>query len=129
MPSLEKKLIKAEIIQRREEGCNVDDVAARIAAALEADKDGAELAALYDELMDLPIDDAFPYVEPSTLEEIRAERPEAPRKLDMSLNNDALYNRVYGAWLGRTPGAQRVLHVVAGLVFIGLALRLLLAEL
>ena len=36
---------------------------------------------------------------------------------------------VIGAWLGRTPGAQRVLHVVAGLVFIGLALRLLLAEL
>ncbi len=33
-----------------------------------------------------------------------------------------------GQWLGRTPQAQRVLHAVAALVFIALALRLLVAE-
>ena len=34
-----------------------------------------------------------------------------------------------GQWLGRTPGAQRALHVLAGVVFIGLAVRLLLTDL
>ena len=33
-----------------------------------------------------------------------------------------------GQWLGRTPQAQRVLHVLAALVYLGLALRLLVAQ-
>ena len=33
-----------------------------------------------------------------------------------------------GEWLGRAAVAQRVLHVLAGVVFIGLALRLLVAQ-
>lgn len=33
-----------------------------------------------------------------------------------------------GAWLGRAAFAQRVLHVLAGVVFIGLALRLLVTQ-
>jgi threonine/homoserine/homoserine lactone efflux protein len=33
-----------------------------------------------------------------------------------------------GEWLGRAAVAQRVLHVLAGAVFIGLALRLLVAQ-
>ena len=71
---------------------------------LDADKDGSELVQLYDELMALPIDDAFPYEEPSTLAEIRAARPDAAHKLDATLDDDALYDRVYGAWLGRAAG-------------------------
>ena len=104
MPSLERKLIRAEVIQRREEGCDVDDIAARITAALEADKDGPEMVQLYDELMALTVNDMFPYTEPSTLGEIQSERPNAVRKLDMPLDDDALYNRIYGAWLGRAAG-------------------------
>ena len=67
MPSLERQLIRAEVIQRREEGCDVELIAERIKAALDADKDGSELVQLYDELMALPVDAAFPYEEPSTL--------------------------------------------------------------
>ena len=33
-----------------------------------------------------------------------------------------------GEWLGKSPGAQRVLHALAGIVFIGLALRLLVTQ-
>ncbi|MBT8122256.1 MAG: LysE family translocator [Gammaproteobacteria bacterium] len=33
-----------------------------------------------------------------------------------------------GAWLGRSAVAQRVLHVLAGVIFIGLALRLLVTQ-
>jgi ADP-ribosylglycohydrolase len=104
MASLERQLIRAEIIQRREEGCAVDDVAERIKAALDTDKDGSELVQLYDELMALPIDDAFPYDEPSTLAEIRAARPDTSHKLESTLDDDALYDRIYGAWLGRAAG-------------------------
>jgi len=107
MFSLEKKLIKAELKQRGEEGCNTEDIAGRIAAELEGEVRDSELSNLYDELMALPVDGAFPYTEPSTLEEIRAERPDAPRKLDMTWNDDSLYNQVYGAWLGRAAGWLR----------------------
>ena len=56
MRSLERQLIRAEVIQRREEGCDVEDIAVRIRTALDEGKDGPELVQLYDELMDLPID-------------------------------------------------------------------------
>ena len=41
----------------------------------------------------------------------------------------AVLAAVIGAWLARTPQAQRILHILAGMVFIGLALRLLWADL
>ncbi|MGI9233674.1 MAG: ADP-ribosylglycohydrolase family protein [Woeseiaceae bacterium] len=104
MPSLERKLIKAELLQRREEGCDVNEICGRITAALGGEVDEAGLSRLYDELMALPVDDAFPYSEPSTMEDIRSQRPNAPRKLDMAWEDDSLYDRIYGAWLGRAAG-------------------------
>ena len=104
MASLERRMIKAELKQRREEGCDVSEIGPRVMAALEAESTQAELSALYDELMDLPIADDFSYSEPSTLEDIRAERPDASRKLDMDWDEEALYDRIYGAWLGRAAG-------------------------
>jgi len=102
--SLERKLIKAELKQRQEEGCDIEEISGRIAVALDGEIDEDELCTLYDELMALPVDSAFPFIEPSSLEEIRAQRPNAPRKLDMELDDDALYDRIYGAWLGRAAG-------------------------
>lgn len=104
MPSLERQLIKAEIRQRREEGCHVEEIQSRIAAAMEGEVDEALLPELYDELMALPIDSAFPYSEPSSLADIRAARPDSPRKLDMDWDEERLYDRIYGAWLGRAAG-------------------------
>lgn len=104
MPSLERKLIKAELNQRQEEGCDISAISERITAALDGDINEDELRRLYDELMALPVDNAFPYTEPSTLEDIRAQRPDAPRKLDMEWNDDKLYDQIYGAWLGRAAG-------------------------
>jgi len=98
------KLIKAELLQRREEGCDVEKISARIATALEGEVDEDELIQLYDELMAQPVDDAFPYTEPSALNNIRAKRPDSPRKLDMAWDEDILYDRIYGAWLGRAAG-------------------------
>ena len=63
-----------------------------------------ELHELYEELMALPIDEGFPYVEPSTLEEIKAERPDGKRDLELKWDKDRIYEQILGAWLGRAAG-------------------------
>ena len=104
MVSLEQKLIKAELIQRREEGCQLEDIEPRISDALERKASDEEFHALYEELMALPIPESSAYIEPSTLEQIHAQRPHGPRRFDCNLDDDQLYNRIYGAWLGRAAG-------------------------
>jgi ADP-ribosylglycohydrolase len=104
MPSLERNLIRAELTQRHEEGCDTTAIADRITAAAESDASDETFVELYDELMALPVDEAFPYEEPSTLEGIRAARPDAPRKLDDASDEGSLYDRIYGGWLGRAAG-------------------------
>ncbi|MBC7766309.1 MAG: ADP-ribosylglycohydrolase family protein [Hyphomonadaceae bacterium] len=94
-----KKLLEEEIVQRREEGCNVDGFRERWEALGE---DKAGLDALYDELMLVDIDPAFPYNEPSDYEGIQEQRSKnAPmlQKID-EIDKD----RFVGAWLGRCCG-------------------------
>jgi ADP-ribosylglycohydrolase len=102
--SLERQLIRAEITQRKEEGCDVEDIAVRIKAALGSNASNAEITALYEELIALPVASAFPYQEPSTLKDIQAQRPDAQRQLDQSFDDDSLLDRIYGGWLGRIAG-------------------------
>ena len=71
MSSIERNLIKTELIQRREEGCDVGSLEDRITKALADGAPDAELIALYDELSALPIMESFPYDEPSSLQEIQ----------------------------------------------------------
>ena len=104
MKIMERGLIRAELIQRQEEGCDIEEISTRIKAALGEEVDGAELVSLYDELMELPIDESFSYVEPSTLGEIHKERPEMARRLECSMSDEAQFDRTYGAWLGRAAG-------------------------
>ena len=72
--------------------------------ALERKACDEEFHDLYEELMALPIPESSAYIEPSTLEQIHAQRPHGPRKFDCNLDDDQLYNRIYGAWLGRAAG-------------------------
>ncbi|MGI9322702.1 MAG: ADP-ribosylglycohydrolase family protein [Pseudomonadales bacterium] len=106
MPSLEKKLIRTELIQRKEEGCDTEEISGRVAAALEAKAPDETFTQLYDELLALPIAESFPYSEPSTLQDIQAQRPDGPRKLEFAWDEEDIYNRVYGAWLGRAAGCS-----------------------
>ena len=101
-----RSIIRQELEQRREEGCDTKSVESRILAALE-DADGADSAdfeSLYDLLDSLAPAATFPYVEPSTLAAIRAQRPDGPRHLDVKLSDDDLLDRIHGAWLGRAAG-------------------------
>ena len=104
MRSLEQKLIKLELKQRNEEGCETGEIAPRVGAAIEKNASTEEFMSLYEELVNLPIENSFPYTEPSTLEAIRAERPDVPRELVVSIDDEELLNRIYGGWLGRAAG-------------------------
>ena len=105
LASLERQLIRMELTQRREEGCDVSHIEPRVAAALADDSaEAARFESLYDELDALQPEASFPYQEPSELEAIRANRPDGPRRMALSLDDDELRDRIYGGWLGRAAG-------------------------
>lgn len=60
--------------------------------------------ALMDQAASLPFRADYPYVEPSDLEGIRAERPDGPRKFRKKLKDADLRDRLLGAWQGRCAG-------------------------
>ncbi|TMV43577.1 ADP-ribosylglycohydrolase family protein [Paenibacillus mesophilus] len=95
------ELVKKEVVQRSQEGCEVDGYAEKVAAA---GTDEARLMSLYNEMIALPIRSDFPYEEPSELADIRALRPDGPRKLSDSLDEAGWQDKFYGAWLGRSAG-------------------------
>ena len=107
MDSFERQCIAAELVQLREEGCDVTAFEQRVEEALSDEStDDAVLVELYDALEALSPDASFPYEEPSDLEGIRALRPDGPRRMDLDLSDDALRDRILGAWLGRAAGCQ-----------------------
>ena len=99
-------LIRQEIVQRREEGCDVEVMEERVEHALRRSDglQGVELDAILGELESLQPVESFPYREPSTLDEIRAERPDGPRRIELNLTDTQMLDRIHGAWLGRTAG-------------------------
>ena len=107
MDSFERQCIAVELVQLREEGCDVAPFEPRVNEAL-ADEatDDAVLVELYDALEALSPEPSFPFEEPSDLEGIRALRPDGPRRMDLDLSDDALRDRILGAWLGRAAGCQ-----------------------
>ena len=101
-----RSIIRQELTQRREEGCDTTAIKARIEAALE-DAQGtaeSEYEVLYESLCNLEPAESFPYDEPSALEAIRSRRPDGPRRLDVGLTDDELLDRIHGGWLGRAAG-------------------------
>ncbi|HAH81217.1 MAG TPA: hypothetical protein DCL88_08290, partial [Gammaproteobacteria bacterium] len=104
MHALEKTLIKTELRQRSEEGCDVQEITRRVTEAFESDAPDRTFQALYDELMALPVDDSFPHIEPSTLPEIQAARPQHRGDPIISCEQDTIADQIHGGWLGRAAG-------------------------
>ena len=98
--------LDVEVRQAREEGKDVTPFMERIEAVKSLHQLDREVMAakLVDEIAHFPVGTDFPYSEPSDLEGIRAERPEGPRRLEARLSDEQLYDKVYGAWLGRCAG-------------------------
>jgi ADP-ribosylglycohydrolase len=99
-------LIRYEIVQRREEGCDVEAIEDHVERAMrKADGlRGIELYTVLQDLESLQPAASFPYVEPSTLDEIRVERPDGPRRIPLNLTDAEMLDRIHGAWLGRAAG-------------------------
>jgi ADP-ribosylglycohydrolase len=97
-----------ELQQCRDEGKDVRGLAERITviqAMPEHDPQREwQAAQLLDETASLPIDDDFPYHEPSDLPAIQAARPPGPRRLPVAFDDQTLFDKIYGAWLGRCAG-------------------------
>ena len=96
-----RNLIKEEITQRSEEGCDVSGYDER----WQKSQSEQDLMQIYWDLRHLPITPDFPYVEPSHLAGIRSARPSLDRRWDIKVNADLL-DRVHGAWLGRIAGCM-----------------------
>lgn len=57
-----------------------------------------------DRTIQMPIRENFPYNEPSSLEEIRRQRGEAPALPPLKITDAELADKIEGAWLGRACG-------------------------
>ncbi len=99
-------LIRSEIAQRKEEGCDVRVVEELLSELVEGGSLSMtqQLMPLWEELASLPVDPGFPYKEPSNLESIKKTRPKGPRALHIGLSDEAYFDKVHGAWLGRCVG-------------------------
>lgn len=107
MAVVERHLIGAEFVQRREEGCDVSQLEPKIQAANEDESTQDQVFVdLYDELIELDPNPSFAYEEPSELDAIKALRPEGPRRMDLTLSEGTLRDRIYGGWLGRAAGCS-----------------------
>jgi ADP-ribosylglycohydrolase len=95
-------LVREEIIQREQEGCDVSEMRKQLVAA--GGEEG-HLFQLYQALTVLQPRPGFPYVEPNSLEEIRAQAPVRPHLAPLdSLNEAEWQDKFLGAWLGRAAG-------------------------
>jgi len=95
-------LVKQEIKQREEEGCKVSHVRNVYEALVKKGAPAARFEKLYDDVERLKA--PAKYVEPSDLEGIKKQRPDGPRRMDKVFSHADLYDRIYGAWLGRCAG-------------------------
>lgn len=102
--------IRWEVLQARDEGRKTLPVHAEQAEQIvkleETDPEAAErmAVALTDALCALPMREDYPYEEPSELDAIFALRAQAPALAAPAMEPEAVYDRVYGAWLGRCAG-------------------------
>ena len=94
------KLLKQEIVQLEEEGYDTGSFRYKLNKELTIE----ELMKLYNDLKSLKKRYGFNYYEPSELGEIRKERQNGPRILE--INRTKLLDRIMGAWIGRCIGCM-----------------------
>jgi len=97
-----EQLLRDEMVQRREEGCNVENFQLQLDEALRV-RSPQRLDAVYEELMALHPLVTYPYKEPSGLDEIRRETPHIQKEM-RRVSEAELADRLLGAWLGRCAG-------------------------
>lgn len=99
-----RQLLDYEFIQSREEGKEPAALALLRQEFMEAGEDEKALERVWEKLMSLPTGEHFRYEEPDDLAAIRALRADEVRRYPRRYGADVLYDRMYGAWLGRCAG-------------------------
>ena len=97
-------ILKLEAKQLAEEGRDPQWIE-KVLTKTDLEKAGpSALSDLWYRLQEAPQRPDFPFVEPSDLAAIRAERPFATRQIPVPYGEDELGSRMLGAWIGRCCG-------------------------
>ena len=96
------EVVQLELQQREEEGYAVNGYREQLEGLGKPSK--RKLYRLYSDLVSSSLRPDFSYDEPDALSDIQAARPDGPRATALVITSDALYDRIYGAWLGRIAG-------------------------
>jgi len=98
------ELLEEEICQLAQEGKNIDGEIKRKFEQLRKEGSLDEMEAFYDRVENLDKRADYPYDEPSQIDEIKKKRPKKEITFPKIPDKDVLYDRIYGAWLGRCIG-------------------------
>ncbi len=98
------ELLEEEISQLTQEGRNVTDEIKERFSRLKKEGTPGEIEEFYNSLEDLDKRINYPYEEPSEIEGIKNKAPQKEIAFPKILDKDTLYERIYGAWLGRCIG-------------------------
>lgn len=106
---LTKADLQTERLQCEQEGRDFSDALPEFERLMEADlEDSSQQAAAQvwlDDTLRLPSRPDYPFHEPSDLDGIRATRPKNSPPLPIwAWSDDALFEKLYGAWVGRCAG-------------------------
>ena len=102
--------LNIELMESKDEGKSIigfEDLVKEIKAMEPGAKKEALAGDLFDKLADLSIKEDYNYMEPSDMEAIRSCRPQHNSLFEINkigLNSNYLYDKIYGAWLGRCAG-------------------------
>jgi len=97
--------LREEAAQKQYEGCLVsEEIMQSLTDMNEQQQDGQRLNLIRQQLADLKPRTDFPYIQPNGLDEIRQQRPEGPRQLNLDLSQAELLDKFHGAWTGRAAG-------------------------
>ena len=95
-----REMLADEIVQRRESGHLVAEPDQQLLATASE----AEIRAAIMAVEASPRSPDWPYEEPEGLAAIAAAQPAAPARAPLTLDDDALSDRLHAAWLGRCAG-------------------------
>ncbi len=98
------ELLEEEISQLTQEGRNVTDEIKERFLRLKKEGTPGEIEEFYNTLEGLDKRIDYPYEEPSEIGEIEKKIPQVEITFPKILDKNALYQRIYGAWLGRCIG-------------------------
>jgi ADP-ribosylglycohydrolase len=97
-------IVKNEIVQSLQEGKDPNEVEALKKEAESSKDEERALVDIHTRMRLLPVRKDFPFHEPSDLNEIRALRTQTSRATGFTGDDETLFDKLYGAWLGRCAG-------------------------